>query len=156
MRLGLSSSCGEDAEYDGVERVPFRQGVLDVALHDATGKLADLPVHAPLGGRVHREIPLTSAIGIEILASGLTDCGVSFAAVLHLFSGYDLALPAELNGPELLADLYVDGLANTAGTARVPEGPGLRTPDIEGRAIRREVVWPGDLWRGVRACPPVL
>ncbi|GHJ40426.1 mandelate racemase/muconate lactonizing enzyme family protein [Streptomyces sp. TS71-3] len=63
--------------------------------------------------------------GLELLASGLTDCGVGFAAALHLFSQLDLALPAELNGPELLADLYVDGLVIEDAVARVPTGPGL-------------------------------
>ncbi|MCE7003058.1 hypothetical protein LWC34_09490 [Kibdelosporangium philippinense] len=65
------------------------------------------------------------ANGLELLASGLTDCGVGFAAALHLFSQLDLALPAELNGPELLADLYVDGLRITKAVATVPTAPGL-------------------------------
>ena len=63
--------------------------------------------------------------GLEVLASGLTDCGVGFAAALHLFSQLELALPAELNGPELLSDLYVDGLRITKAVATVPTGPGL-------------------------------
>ncbi|GAB3893000.1 enolase C-terminal domain-like protein [Kibdelosporangium lantanae] len=65
------------------------------------------------------------ANGLELLASGLTDCGVGFAAALHLFCQLDLALPAELNGPELLADLYVDGLEITKAVATVPTAPGL-------------------------------
>lgn len=68
---------------------------------------------------------VAEAHGIELLASGLTDTGIGFAAALHLFSGYDLALPAELNGPELLAELYVDGLEFADGHATVPTGPGL-------------------------------
>jgi muconate cycloisomerase len=63
--------------------------------------------------------------GIEILASGLTDCGIGFAAALHLFSQLELALPAELNGPELLSDLYVEGLTITKAVATVPTAPGL-------------------------------
>jgi len=65
------------------------------------------------------------ANGLELLASGLTDCGIGFAAALHLFSLLELALPAELNGPELLADLYVDGLEITKAVATVPTAPGL-------------------------------
>lgn len=68
---------------------------------------------------------VASANGIEILSSGLTDCGVAFAASLHLFSLLELALPAELNGPELLNDLYVEGLSITGAVATVPDGPGL-------------------------------
>jgi|GEM_PF-6491580 len=92
-------------------------------------ELADLVViktckSAGLRGAL-RSAAVADAHGIEILASGLTDCGVGFAAALHLFSGLTLALPAELNGPELLADLYVDGLEIVDGRAKVPDGPGL-------------------------------
>jgi muconate cycloisomerase len=82
---------------------------------------------------------VAAANGVEILASGLTDCGVAFAAALHLFSLLELALPAELNGPELLQDLYVEGLSITKAVARVPEGPGLGITVDEER-IRFEAV----------------
>lgn len=65
------------------------------------------------------------ANGLELLGSGLTDCGVAFAASIHLFSTLKLALPAELNGPELLRDMLVDGLAIRDGVAQVPTAPGL-------------------------------
>jgi muconate cycloisomerase len=68
---------------------------------------------------------VAGANGTEILASGLTDCGIGFAASLHLFSTMKLALPAELNGPELLDSLYVEGLTITNATATVPDGHGL-------------------------------
>jgi muconate cycloisomerase len=82
---------------------------------------------------------VASAHGMEILASGLTDCGVGFAAALHLFGLLDLALPAELNGPELLAETYVDGLRIVDAVATVPDGPGLGVEVDEDR-IRREAV----------------
>jgi muconate cycloisomerase len=77
------------------------------------------------------------ANGLELLASGLTDCGIGFAAALHLFSQLDLALPAELNGPELLADLYVDGLRITKAVATVPDAPGLGV-EVDEERIRAE------------------
>jgi len=77
------------------------------------------------------------ANGLELLASGLTDCGVGFAAALHLFSLFELALPAELNGPELLSELYVDGLDITKAVARVPTGPGLGV-EVNEERIRAE------------------
>ncbi len=77
--------------------------------------------------------------GLEILASGLTDCGVAFAAALHVFSQLDLALPAELNGPELLSDLYVDGLTITNAVATVPTAPGLGV-EVDEERIRAESV----------------
>jgi muconate cycloisomerase len=68
---------------------------------------------------------VASANGIELLGSGLTDCGVAFAASIHMFSTMKLALPAELNGPELLQDMLVTGLEIKDGVAQVPNGPGL-------------------------------
>jgi muconate cycloisomerase len=82
---------------------------------------------------------VAGAHGLEILASGLTDCGVGFAAALHLFSLLDLALPAELNGTELLAETYVDGLEIMDAVATVPTGPGLGV-DVDEDRIRRESV----------------
>ena len=76
---------------------------------------------------------------LEILASGLTDCGIGFAAALHLFSQLDLALPAELNGPELLSDLYVEGLTITKAVATVPTAPGLGV-QVDEERIRAESI----------------
>jgi len=42
-----------------------------------------------------------------------------------LFSTMHLALPAELNGPEMLKDMLVTGLEIKDGKAKVPDGPGL-------------------------------
>ncbi|MER7786944.1 enolase C-terminal domain-like protein [Streptomyces sp. NPDC097640] len=75
--------------------------------------------------------------GLEVLASGLTDCGIGFAAALHLFSQLELALPAELNGPELLADLYVDKLHIDSAVATVPTAPGLGI-EVDEERIRAE------------------
>jgi muconate cycloisomerase len=90
-----------------------------------------------------RTVAVAQAHGIEVLASGLTDCGVGFAAALHLFSLVDLALPAELNGPELLADLFVDGLQIVDGIAQIPTGPGLGIEVDEDRirACARELTY---------------
>ena len=77
--------------------------------------------------------------GLEILASGLTDCGIGFAAALHLFSQLELALPAELNGPELLSDLYVEGLTITKAVATVPTAPGLGV-QVDEERIRAESI----------------
>jgi muconate cycloisomerase len=77
------------------------------------------------------------ASGLELLASGLTDCGVGFAAALHLFSQLELALPAELNGPELLSDMYVEGLTITKAVAMVPTGPGLGV-EVDEERIRAD------------------
>ena len=75
--------------------------------------------------RCQQTAQVAAAHGIEPLGSGLTDCGIAFASAIHLFSTMSLALPAELNGPELLAELLVDGLDIHDGVATVPTGPGL-------------------------------
>lgn len=68
---------------------------------------------------------VAQAHGIELLGSGLTDCGIAFTAALHLFSTLQLQLPAELNGPELLEDMLVRNLKISDGVAELPTGPGL-------------------------------
>lgn len=123
---------------------------LPVAIDEGSFTAADLARTATLGGadlvvikvckagglrQALRTAAIAKAHGLEILASGLTDCGVGFAAALHLFSLLDLALPAELNGPELLADLYVEGLRITDAIAEVPNRPGLGV-DVDEERIR--------------------
>jgi muconate cycloisomerase len=75
--------------------------------------------------RCQQTAQVAAAHGIEPLGSGLTDCGVAFAAAIHLFSTMRLALPAELNGPELLDELLVSGLDIRDGVVTVPSAPGL-------------------------------
>ena len=77
--------------------------------------------------------------GLEVLAIGLTDCGIGFAAALHLFSQLELALPAELNRPELLSDLYVEGLTITKAVATVPTAPVLGI-EVDEERIRAESI----------------
>lgn len=68
---------------------------------------------------------VAEANGLGLLGSGLTDAGVSFMAAIHLYSTLDLLLPAELNGPEFLADMMVDGIEIQGVTVKVPDRPGL-------------------------------
>lgn len=68
---------------------------------------------------------VSEAHGLGLLGSGLTDAGVSLIAAIHLYSTLDLLLPPELNGPQFLADLMVDGMEMDGVTVTVPDGPGL-------------------------------
>jgi muconate cycloisomerase len=70
-------------------------------------------------------VVLKVAKAAGLLGSGLTDSGVGLAAAIHLYSTLDLLLPPELNGPEFLSDLMVDGLQIDGCTVTVPDGPGL-------------------------------
>lgn len=74
---------------------------------------------------------VAKANGLELLASGLTDCGIAFAASLHVFSTLNFSLPIELNGPELLENMLVHGLEIDKATVKVPSAPGIGVePDI--------------------------
>jgi muconate cycloisomerase len=81
---------------------------------------------------------VAEANGMGLLGSGLTDAGVSFMAAIHLYSTLDTLLPCELNGPEFLADMMVDGIEMEGVTVKVPDKPGLgiRVPEEKIRANR--------------------
>ncbi len=81
-----------------------------------------------------RSAAVAEANGLGLLASGLTEAGIGFAASVHVFSTLDLLLPPELNGPRFLADLMVDGLRVENGVVTVPDGPGL------GVEVREDVI----------------
>lgn len=72
-----------------------------------------------------RSAIVAEANGLGLLGSGLTETGLGLTAAIHLFSTLELQLPPELNGPEFLADLMVDGLEIQDATVTVPDGPGL-------------------------------
>ena len=68
---------------------------------------------------------VAEANGLGLLGSGLTDAGVSFMASIHLYAVLDLLLPPELNGPQFLTDMMVEGIEMDGVTVKVPDGPGL-------------------------------
>lgn len=50
-----------------------------------------------------------------------------------------MSLPAELNGPELLFELFVEGLEFEAGQITVPAAPGLGVTMDEARLREHEI-----------------
>ncbi len=72
-----------------------------------------------------RSAQVAEANGMGLLGSGLTEAGVAFTAAIHLYSTLDLLLPPELNGPEFLESMLVDGLEIEGVTVKVPDGAGL-------------------------------
>lgn len=116
-------------------------GVLPVALDEAVtapAELAEAATHRALdlfvlkatrtGGiwpsRLCAELAL--AHGLGLLASGLTDGGLAFAANVGLAAALGVERPCALNGPQLLADdVLAAGLPRDGDTVRAPEAPGL-------------------------------
>ena len=90
---------------------------------------ADLVVlKVPKSGGVtncYKSAVVAEANGLGLLGSGLTDAGVSFMAAIHLYSTLDLLLPPELNGPQFLTDMMIDGMEMQGATVTVPDKPGL-------------------------------
>ena len=64
--------------------------------------------------------------GLTLIGSGLMDAPIGFAASVHLFAAYGITLPADLNGPQFIAEDYLaKPLPVERQVARVPQGPGL-------------------------------
>ncbi len=82
---------------------------------------------------------VAEAHGMGLLGSGLTESGVGLAASVHFFSTVDTLLPPELNGPEFLADLFVEGLEIQDARVKVPVAPGLGIR-VNEAAIRENVI----------------
>ncbi len=68
---------------------------------------------------------LAEAAGIDLFASGMTESGVGFTASVHLFSTLPIAAPIDINGPQFLESLIVDGLEFEGAKVKVPDKPGL-------------------------------
>jgi muconate cycloisomerase len=64
--------------------------------------------------------------GLTLIGSGLMDAPIGFAASVHLFAGYGLEYPVDLNGPQFIAEDYLaQSLPIEGESALVPQGPGL-------------------------------
>jgi muconate cycloisomerase len=81
-----------------------------------------------VGGIFHaRQIcDLAMAAGLRIIGSGLSDAPIGFAASVHLFAAYGIDFPADLNGPQHIAEDYLaEPLPITRQEAFVPATPGI-------------------------------
>lgn len=64
--------------------------------------------------------------GLELIGSGLMDAPIGFAASVHLYAGYGIALPVDLNGPQFIGETYLAApFPMDRQRALVPTGPGL-------------------------------
>ena len=75
--------------------------------------------------------------GLALIGSGLMDAPLGFAASVHLFAAYGIALPVDLNGPQFIAEDYLaEPLPIVRQVARVPAGPGLGVVIDEAKVAR--------------------
>ena len=80
--------------------------------------------------------------GLTLIGSGLMDAPIGFAASVHLFTAYGIALPADLNGPQFIAEDYLaQPLPIERQVARVPAGPGLGV-EIDESKLRKFAIKP--------------
>jgi len=75
--------------------------------------------------------------GLTLIGSGLMDAPIGFAASVHLFAAYAIDFPADLNGPQHIAEDYLATPYPMDGQhALVPDAPGLGI-EIDEDALRR-------------------
>lgn len=75
--------------------------------------------------------------GLKLIGSGLQDAPIGFAASVHVFAAYGITDPVDLNGPQFIAEDYLQSPFPTEGMdALVPEGPGLGI-EIDEDKLRR-------------------
>jgi muconate cycloisomerase len=64
--------------------------------------------------------------GFKLIGSGLMDAPIGFAASVHLFAAYGIDFPADLNGPQHIAEDYsAKPLPMDGQFALVPDEPGI-------------------------------
>jgi muconate cycloisomerase len=56
-----------------VRGYPYAKAALDVAMHDAVGKLYGIPIYQLLGGLVRREIPIAHSLGLMEIDAAVTE-----------------------------------------------------------------------------------
>lgn len=75
--------------------------------------------------------------GLALIGSGLMDAPVGFAASVHLYAGYGIDMPVDLNGPQFIAETYLaEPFPMQGQRALVPTGPGLGITIDEDKVAR--------------------
>lgn len=85
-----------------------------------------------------RQCQLAEDCGLTLIGSGLTESDIGLAASLHLFAAFGVAAPADLNGRQFLTSPFATDpvIEVAAGTAAVPDGPGLGI-GVDEEVVRR-------------------
>jgi len=114
--------------------LPF---VLELIRRDAVEGLA-IKVNKVGGLMNARQMgDLARNAGLRLIGSGLMDAPIGFAASVHLFAAYGIGFPADLNGPQFIAEDYLATPFPMAGqSALVPTAPGLGIEVDEAKLAR--------------------
>jgi len=123
MKKLLSASGLTIALDEAAMGLPF---VVDMIRREAVEGLA---IKVSKVGGIHyarQFCDLALNAGLSLIGSGLMDAPIGFAASVHLFAAYGMTLPADLNGPQFIAEDYLaEPLPVRDQVAFVPNGPGL-------------------------------
>lgn len=102
---------------------------VDIEEFHRLGLLDGVAIKVARCGGLHEAASILDYIeseGLLLLASGLTDPDLSFAASLVLLGAYQFERPAALNAPQYLEGSYLRQPLTVVGDrAHVPTGPGL-------------------------------
>lgn len=134
MRKLLSASGLTVALDEAAMGMPY---VIELLRRDAVEGLA-IKVSKVGGLHYARQMcDLALNAGLTLIGSGLMDAPIGFAASVHLFAAYGITLPADLNGPQFIAEDYLgQPLPIEKQVAHVPRGPGLGL-DIDNAKLER-------------------
>jgi muconate cycloisomerase len=82
-----------------VKGYPYAKAALDVAMHDAVGKLLGVPVYQLLGGLVKREIPIAHSLGLMPIEEAVREAQLAVEegiTCIKMKAGVDAARDVEL------------------------------------------------------------
>ncbi|MDQ6638746.1 MAG: mandelate racemase [Pseudomonadota bacterium] len=134
MKKLLSASGLTIALDEGAIGLPY---VIELIRREAVEGLA-IKVSKVGGLHYARQMcDLARNAGLVLIGSGLMDAPLGFAASVHLFAAYGIDLPVDLNGPQFIAEDYLqEPLPIERQVARVPAGPGLGVTVDEAKVAR--------------------
>ncbi len=118
LGINLLEQPLESDDFEGLKELKYKIGIplaLDESVfspnllkHLANMKVLDAVVLkiSKLGGlaRTYECIQMAQSQGIQILASGLTESSLGFAAGCQLFATLDSPVPIDFNGPQFLSE----------------------------------------------------
>jgi muconate cycloisomerase len=102
--------------------------------------VAGLAIKVSKVGGVHyarQMCDLALNAGLKLIGSGLQDAPIGFAASVHLFAAYGITDPVDLNGPQFIAEDYLEQpFPVERQVALVPTAPGLGI-EIDEQKVRQ-------------------